>query len=103
MLCSSSGYPYAMESYSGRKNESPGMPLGEDGDTQLLSKITDPTKESRGAMDYSRDGYVFICCWNDTAIVTVASNHQMHEPVSYIKRYSKLTKKKIHVTQPALI
>ncbi|GFT06123.1 hypothetical protein NPIL_457731, partial [Nephila pilipes] len=30
MLCSSSGYPYAMEIYSGRKNESPGMPQGED-------------------------------------------------------------------------
>ncbi|GFU22176.1 piggyBac transposable element-derived protein 3 [Nephila pilipes] len=41
MLCSSSGYPYAMEIYSGRKNESPGMPQGEDGVTQPLSKITD--------------------------------------------------------------
>ncbi|GFU08350.1 piggyBac transposable element-derived protein 3 [Nephila pilipes] len=30
MLCSSSGYPYAMKNCSGRKNEPSGMPLGED-------------------------------------------------------------------------
>ncbi|GFS95736.1 piggyBac transposable element-derived protein 3 [Nephila pilipes] len=43
MLYSSSRYPYAMEIYSERKNESSGMPLGEDVVTQLLSKIADPS------------------------------------------------------------
>ncbi|GFT84621.1 piggyBac transposable element-derived protein 3 [Nephila pilipes] len=40
----SSGCPYAMEIYSGRKNEPLGMPLGEDVVTQLLSKIADPSR-----------------------------------------------------------
>ncbi|GFS98066.1 hypothetical protein NPIL_300161 [Nephila pilipes] len=44
MLCSSSGYPYAMEIYFGRKNESSGMTLSEDFVTQLLSKIEDPSR-----------------------------------------------------------
>ncbi|GFU03774.1 chimeric ERCC6-PGBD3 protein [Nephila pilipes] len=43
-LCSSSGYLFAMEIYSGRKNESSGMHLGEDVVTQLLSKIADPSR-----------------------------------------------------------
>ncbi|GFS28813.1 piggyBac transposable element-derived protein 3 [Nephila pilipes] len=43
MLCSSFGYPYAMEIYSGRENESSGMRLSEDV-TQLLSKIADPSR-----------------------------------------------------------
>lgn len=150
MLCSSSGYPYAMEIYSGKKNESSGMPLGEDVVMQLLSTIADPgrheiyfdnfftsynllskladsgikatgtvrsnrirqcplpdnktfAKEPRGSMDYRSDGTVFICRWNDNAVVTVASNHQTHEPISNTKRYSKSAKKKIDITQPALI
>ena len=44
MLCSSSGYSYGMEIYSGKKDRPSGLPLGEDVVTQLLSIITDPSK-----------------------------------------------------------
>ena len=60
-------------------------------------------KQSRESLDYSNDREVFICRWNDYAVVTVASNHQTHEPISNTKRYSKSVKKKIDVTQLALI
>ncbi|GFT14302.1 hypothetical protein NPIL_196051 [Nephila pilipes] len=90
MLCSSSGYSYAMEIYSGRKNESSKMPQGEDVVTQLLDEIADPNnnmlaKKTRGAMDYRSDGNVFLCNWNDNTVVTVASNHQTHKPISNTK------------------
>ncbi|GFU34811.1 putative piggybac transposable element-derived [Nephila pilipes] len=40
---------------------------------------------------------------NDNTVVTVATNHQTLEPISNTKRYSKSVKRKIDVTQPALI
>ncbi|GFT69598.1 piggyBac transposable element-derived protein 3 [Nephila pilipes] len=130
-----------MEMYSGRKNESSGMPLCEDVVTQLLSKIADPrryeiyfanifisdnllkkladfrigtkstvrsncigqlhlldnntlAKETRRAMDFGSDVTVFICHWNDNAVVSVASNHQTQQPISYTNRYSKSEKKR---------
>ncbi|GFT30345.1 piggyBac transposable element-derived protein 3 [Nephila pilipes] len=145
MLCLSSGYPYAMEIYSERKNESSRMPLGEDVVTHTLPKIADKSrheiyfdkfytscnllkkledsrirvtgtvrnngirqcplinnitlaKETRGVMDYRSDGTVIICRWKDNVVVTVASNHQKHEPISNTKRYFKWTKKKMDVT-----
>ncbi|GFS46118.1 piggyBac transposable element-derived protein 3 [Nephila pilipes] len=60
-------------------------------------------KETTKVTDFRSDGTVFIYRWNDNAVVTVAPNHQTHEPISYTKLYSKSVKKKIDVTQPALI
>ncbi|GFS75159.1 hypothetical protein NPIL_571891, partial [Nephila pilipes] len=42
-------------------------------------------KETRGAKDFRSEGTVFICHWNDNTVVTVASNHQTHEPISNTK------------------
>ncbi|GFU12400.1 chimeric ERCC6-PGBD3 protein [Nephila pilipes] len=43
------------------------------------------TKETTGAIDYNSNGTAFICHWNDNAIVTVTSNHQTYEPISFTK------------------
>lgn len=153
MLCSSTGYPYAMDIYSGKKSESDNCISGQLGPrvvNELLSVVGDNsqhevyfdnfftsyklllelshkgmratgtirenrtqkcplkskkelTKEDRGSFDFRSDGSVYICSWNDNAVVTVASNCYTHEPIGSVKRYSCAKKGNIEVPRPNLI
>ncbi|KAJ4446621.1 hypothetical protein ANN_13318 [Periplaneta americana] len=147
MLCSSSGYPYAMEIHSGKKDSENQGPLGTCVVTGLLSVVRDPIQveiyfdnfftsynllkelkdmkikatgtvreertghcsltpsqtSERGTFDYRCDGDVYICRWNDNAVVTLASNHQTHLPTGTAKRYSRQNKKKIDIPEPRIV
>ena len=62
-------------------------------------------KKERGSFDFRYDqaNHIFAVKWNDNAVVTLASNFQSHEPLLTAKRYSRIQKKVVTVTQPNLI
>ncbi|KRY47170.1 Solute carrier family 2, facilitated glucose transporter member 3 [Trichinella britovi] len=61
------------------------------------------TKKQRGFFDYKNDGNVYVCRWNDSSVVTLASNHLTHLPVGQTKRYSKKQKKRIEIPMPNIV
>lgn len=60
-------------------------------------------KLCRGDFDFRCDGDVYVCTWNDNAVVRVASNHLTHQPVGKTKRYSRVQHARIDVKQPHVI
>ncbi|KRZ96417.1 Solute carrier family 2, facilitated glucose transporter member 3 [Trichinella sp. T8] len=60
-------------------------------------------KKQRGFFDYKNDGNVYVCRWNDSSVVTLASNHLTHLPVGQTKRYSKKQKKRIEIPVPNIV
>ena len=62
-------------------------------------------KKERGSFDFRYDqaNHIFAVKWNDNAVVTLDSNFQSHEPLLTAKRYSRIQKKVVTVTQPNLI
>jgi hypothetical protein len=54
-------------------------------------------KAGRGSYDYRCNGYVFVCKWNDSAVVSVASNYCTHLPENKAAR--RVGKEIIHVPQ----
>lgn len=151
MICSSNGYPYKMEIYSGKQNGAKAdAPLGSRVVMDMLSVVEQPEqhevffdnfftsynlmnqltslkiravgtirenrtggcplrsakdmkKTERGTYDFRSNGRIFVCRWNDSSVVTVASNYATHEPISKAKRYSRIEKKRVDIPQPALI
>lgn len=59
----------------------------------------------RGASDYTFDktNQILFVRWSDNKEVTMASNHQVYEPMARTKRYNKVEKKKMMVDLPQLI
>ncbi|KFM72920.1 hypothetical protein X975_12817, partial [Stegodyphus mimosarum] len=43
------------------------------------------SKFRHGEFDYQCDGEVYMCCWNDSSVVTIASNFITHEPLGRAK------------------
>ncbi|KRX51837.1 PiggyBac transposable element-derived protein 3 [Trichinella sp. T9] len=60
-------------------------------------------KKQRGFFDYKNDGNVYVRRWNDSSVVTLASNHLTHLPVGKTKHYSKKQKKRIEVPMPHIV
>ncbi|KRZ16588.1 PiggyBac transposable element-derived protein 3 [Trichinella zimbabwensis] len=77
-----------------RNTRTKGIPLME------TNKVA---KKQRGFFDYKCDGNVYVCRWNDSSVVTLASNHSTHLPVGQTKRYSKKQRKRIDVAIPNIV
>lgn len=53
--------------------------------------------------DLRSDGAVYICSYNENAVVSVASNCYTYKPVGTVKRYSIANKCKIDATELHII
>ncbi|KRY45334.1 PiggyBac transposable element-derived protein 3 [Trichinella britovi] len=60
-------------------------------------------KKQRGFFDYKNDGNVYVRRWNDSSVVTLASNHLTHLPVGKTKHYPKKLKKRMEVYMPHIV
>ena len=69
---------------------------GTNGATKLMSSNAELKKKGRGSFEYRSDGTVYICKWNDNAIVGSASNYETHEPLHKCKRRVKSVRLKIN-------
>ncbi|KRX26260.1 PiggyBac transposable element-derived protein 3 [Trichinella nelsoni] len=47
----------------------------------------------RAFFDHVCNSTVYVCRWNDNAVVTLASNHLTHHPIGSVQRYSQSQKK----------
>ena len=59
-------------------------------------------KTERGTYDFRCDGNVYICKWNDNAVVSVATNYLSHLPLHQVRRRVK-KQSNVKVPQPHLI
>ena len=71
------------------------------GASKLMVSDKDMKKRERGSYDYRCDGSVFVVKWNDSSIVSLASNVQGHQPEQTANRWVGREVK--HVKQPMLI
>ncbi|KRY18037.1 PiggyBac transposable element-derived protein 3 [Trichinella patagoniensis] len=55
--------------------------------------VDEVKKKHRGFFDHVCNGTVYVCRWNDNAVVTLASNHLTHHPTGSVQRYSQSQKK----------
>ncbi|KRZ65984.1 PiggyBac transposable element-derived protein 3 [Trichinella papuae] len=60
-------------------------------------------KKCRGYFEHACDGEMYVCRWNDSAAVTIASNYYTHFPVGTVKRFSRAVKKHVDVAEPNII
>ena len=72
------------------------------GATKSMKSNAYMKKAERGDFDFRCDGEVYVCKWNDNAIVTIASNHETHLPLHEATRRVKSTPK-TKVKQPFLV
>lgn len=77
-----------------RVNRLPGLPL---------PSIKTMEKDERGKMKVCSTLDVSVVRWVDNKVVTVASNHLTHEPLSTCKRYSKVKRARLDFSQPLMI
>lgn len=70
-----------------------------------LESVKSLAKKPRGAYDvkYDHKNFITVCRWNDNAVVTIATNFEQTETVTYAKRYNRKEKKEVHIPQPNLI
>ena len=52
-------------------------------------------KKEREAFDYSSDGNIYMCRWNDHTAVGVVSNYLMHEPLHMARRCFEVQSRKM--------
>ncbi|KRX27638.1 PiggyBac transposable element-derived protein 3 [Trichinella nelsoni] len=129
-MTSTSGYPFKLELYSGVAEKTPEPLVYFDnffaskellttlGEMKLratgtlrntrtkaipLMEKNKVAKKQRGFFDHKNDGNVYVCRWNDSSVVTLASNHLTHLPVGQTKRYSKKQKKRIEIPMPNIV
>lgn len=67
-----------------------------------LKDVKQFKKEERGFYDFRLGDDVFVCRWNDNAVVTMATNFQNFE-IATAKRWSNEKKAKVALPQPLLI
>lgn len=68
------------------------------------SKIMKKTRK-RGSYDscFDEDTYISLARWCDNSVVTLISTHYHVEPIKTAKRYNRMEKRVINVTQPFVI
>ncbi|KRX51928.1 PiggyBac transposable element-derived protein 3 [Trichinella sp. T9] len=69
----------------------------------LIMPVDEVKKKHRGFFDHVCNGTVYVCRWNDNAIVTLASNHLTHHPIGSVQRYSQLQKKHVKISMPQIV
>ncbi|KRX48145.1 PiggyBac transposable element-derived protein 3 [Trichinella murrelli] len=68
-----------------------------------IMPVDEVKKEHRGFFDHVCNGTVYVCRWNDNAIVTLASNHLTHHPIGSVQRYSQSQKKHVKIRMPETV
>ena len=66
-------------------------------------KDTKMEKMDRGSIDISATSFLCAVRWVDNKVVTVLSNHLIHEPLQTCRRYDRKRKNRVNVDQPNLI
>ncbi|KRY07850.1 PiggyBac transposable element-derived protein 3 [Trichinella patagoniensis] len=65
--------------------------------------VDEAKKKHRGFFDHVCNGTVYVCRWNDNAVVTLASNHLTHHPTGSVQRYSQSQKKHVKIRMPEIL
>ncbi|KRX26744.1 PiggyBac transposable element-derived protein 3 [Trichinella nelsoni] len=68
-----------------------------------IMPVDEVKKKHRGFFDHVCNGTVYVCIWNDNAVVTLASNHLTHHPVGSVQRYSQSQKKHVKIRMPEIV
>ena len=70
-----------------------------------LKSVPAMKKTARGSYDYKLDSNnnIIVVRWNDNIIVTLASNITGVQPLQKAKRWDRVERKKIEITQPAMV
>ncbi|KRX49931.1 PiggyBac transposable element-derived protein 3 [Trichinella murrelli] len=69
----------------------------------LIMPVDEVKKKYRGFFDHVCNGTVYVCRWNDNAVVTLASNHLTHHPIGLVQRCSQLQKKHVKISMPEIV
>ncbi|KRY99483.1 PiggyBac transposable element-derived protein 3 [Trichinella zimbabwensis] len=68
-----------------------------------IMPVDEVKKKYRGFFDHVCNGTVYVCRWNDNAVVTLASNHLTHHPIGSVQRYSQSQKKHVKIRMPEIV
>ncbi|KRY23862.1 PiggyBac transposable element-derived protein 3 [Trichinella patagoniensis] len=68
-----------------------------------IMPVDEVKKKHRGFFDHVCNGTVYVCRWNDNAVVTLASNHLTHHPTGSVQRYSQSQKKHVKIRMPEIL